>query len=160
MPARDDLHLVLYELAMSIGDSLDLRQMLRNALSTYLRKLNCSAVGVITHTADDNDGHRLELLQTIPRSFGVSEIFATIAKGFPDPNDEAGWLAFRRTLPIQGRALDAFYHVMPLADWGLLLLVSKNAFLDLRIIKSLAPVNSKLAHCQRKLPAPPGIACQ
>jgi len=32
---------LFYEIAMSIGSSIDLKKMLKTSLSTYLRKLNC-----------------------------------------------------------------------------------------------------------------------
>lgn len=34
---------IFYEIAMSIGNSLDLDDMLKEGLSAYLKKLNCSA---------------------------------------------------------------------------------------------------------------------
>ena len=37
---------ILFEMAMAIGDSLELRPMLRKSLSTILKKLNCSAGGI------------------------------------------------------------------------------------------------------------------
>ncbi len=59
---------ILYEIAMSIGTSLDLRQMLRKSLSTLLKKLNCSAGGVYFLKKDNEQNLHLEKIHTIPRT--------------------------------------------------------------------------------------------
>jgi hypothetical protein len=54
------LHL-LYEIAMSIGTTLELAPMLQNALATMLKELECSAGGVHLIKRDANeDLHLIE----------------------------------------------------------------------------------------------------
>ena len=38
---------IYYEMAMSLGNSLDLKKMLKEGLLAYLEKLNCSAGSVL-----------------------------------------------------------------------------------------------------------------
>ena len=88
MISAEQLHLVLYEIALSIGNSLELRPMLQQAISSYLRKLNCSAGGVL-EWRQDASGHRsLEPVYTIPRSFPRSEAYASILGVLPDLSDD------------------------------------------------------------------------
>jgi PAS domain S-box-containing protein len=145
MNGREHLHLLLYEIALSIGNSLDLRGMLRQTLSTILKKLNCSAVGVLAPRDDTNLAGAIEPLHTIPRSFAKSDTYAHILDQIPTPLDGAQWTGFRQTLPLQGRSGDNCYHLMALGGWGLIFLVSRREALDLEIIRALSPINTKLA---------------
>ncbi|MEE8373295.1 MAG: hypothetical protein V3R87_06255, partial [Dehalococcoidia bacterium] len=58
---------IFYEIAMSIGASLDLREMLKSSLSTFLRKLNCSAGGIFISREGSDGGAVFEQLYSIPR---------------------------------------------------------------------------------------------
>ena len=57
--------LVLYEIAMSIGSSLDLRPMLKNSLALLLKKLTCSAGGVLFFRPGPISSLALNVLQEI-----------------------------------------------------------------------------------------------
>ena len=67
----------LYEIAMSIGNSLDIEVMLKEGLSTYLRKLNCLAGAVLKRVDDDAGNSSFQLVYAIPkrmkRNAAVSE---------------------------------------------------------------------------------------
>ena len=52
-----------YELAMSIGTSLDLKRMLRHSLTAMLKKMNCPAGGV--HFAKVSEEGRAEFEEII-----------------------------------------------------------------------------------------------
>ncbi len=63
---------IIYEIAMSIGRSLDLEQMLKQSLSVFIDKLNCSAGGIFLYV---KPGHLQPKLRTflLPRIFAGSE---------------------------------------------------------------------------------------
>ena len=49
------IHLqVFYEIAMALGNSLDLNKMLKSSLTAYLKKLSCSS-GIIYQTFRHSD---------------------------------------------------------------------------------------------------------
>ena len=61
MISKSELIQIHYELAMSIGTSLDLRTMLKNCLKSLLRKMNCPVGGVHFFKDDETE----ELLEKI-----------------------------------------------------------------------------------------------
>jgi len=63
---------VLYEISMGIGTSLNLKRMLKTAMSTMVRKLNC--VGAVVYQAESY-GNRVSYLSalSIPRNITESE---------------------------------------------------------------------------------------
>ncbi len=141
----EQLHLVLYEIALSIGNSLELRPMLQQAVSAYLRKLNCSAGGVLELCAGPDGRRTLSPVYTIPRSFSRSEAYTAVRAVLPDPADEQAWTRFIADLPLRGTVQDGAYHLMGLGDFGLVFLVSMHEELDALIIRSLNRLNNKLA---------------
>ncbi len=149
MLSAEQLHLVLYEIALSIGNSLDLRPMLQQALSTYLRKINCSA-GVVLELGRGESGRNvLEPVHTIPRSFGQSEAYAAILEHLPTYVDDQQLKQLLAGLPARFSLPDGICHIMELSGFGLMVVVSRHDELDERILKSLRRLNEKLgAACQ------------
>jgi PAS domain S-box-containing protein len=145
MLSATDLHLVLYEIALAIGNSLELRPMLQQALSTYLRKLNCSAGGVLEVRPDATGRPHLAPVCTIPRSFARGEALAAILATVPSPADEAAFARFRQALPVQRGLPAGQYHLMAVGDFGLLVLTSMHQELDALTLRSLTRLNNKLA---------------
>ncbi len=143
----EHIQLLFNEIAMSIGNSLDLRKMLKESLSTYLRKLNCSAGGVFMLKTDALGNYHYEPVITTPRSFPSSKIYQVISKHFPN-HDGAGSrpLDFQKNLPLHGSVEGhTYFHILELPEFGYIILIKNNDDLDSFIIKSLKPLNIKLA---------------
>ncbi|MBN1514320.1 MAG: response regulator [Phycisphaerae bacterium] len=145
MLSAEQLQLVLYEISLSIGSSFELQPMLRQALSTYLRTLNCSAGGVFEWCEDAQDRRSLQAACIIPRSFPRNPAYGTILRLLPSPADDAERTRFMQSLPLVSALPDGYCHVMPLGDFGLIFLVTMHHELNTLIIKSLARLNNKLA---------------
>jgi PAS domain S-box-containing protein len=144
--AAEYIQLIFNEIAMSIGNSLDLRKMLKESLSTYLRKLNCSAGGVFMLKTDALGQGQYESVITTPRSFYSSKTFQAISKHFPNLGADSRPSDFRDILPLHGRVEDhTYFHVLELPEFGYIILIKNNDDLDPFIIKSLTPLNVKLA---------------
>ncbi|MHC4552824.1 MAG: ATP-binding protein [Planctomycetota bacterium] len=138
-------HLLFYEIAMAIGGSLDLRRMLKESVSTYLKKLNCSAGGVFMLT-EDNGQYRYEPVFSIPRAFESHPVYQSVNAHIPDCLDVESLADFRKTLPLSDDVDGtSFYHLMELKDFGLLYISRRSEDLDPYIVKSLMPLNNKLA---------------
>lgn len=136
---------VLYEIAMSIGTSLDLHEMLKTSLKVYLRKLNCTS-GIVLKRVKTPDRIEFRPEFAIPRNAlnqkACQPAMDQISNGFTQEDFDL----FLNRLPITGNAekkLD--YYIMNLVDFGLLILVKKQPSFELFFLKSLRQVNQKLA---------------
>ena len=153
--SREQLQLLFYEIAMSIGNSLDEQKMLKQCLSTYLRKLNCGASGIMVLEKDNKGKHNYTPLYALPRIFNKTGVFHHICETIPQDMDDAELAAYQKQLPIQGIFGESdFYHIMELPGFGLIYLTKSQNDLDPYILKSLAPLNEKLANaclaCRQK----------
>lgn len=138
-----DLTQIQYELSMSIGASLDMDRMLKDALSTFLRRLGGNAIGVHFRPAWDT---RYSLQPfTIPRSAARFPLYTEAAAHLPTDRD--GWQRLARTLPLNGGTAETgFFHILYLPGVGALLLTRRNAPLDAVIVASLQPLLARLAN--------------
>jgi signal transduction histidine kinase/CheY-like chemotaxis protein len=145
MPASAQLEMqILFEIAMSIGNSLDLQETTKAGLRTYLRKLNCP-LGVVFKS---RDGGVLEEIVGLPRRAGehaAIEQAKTFLKGNVGSLDKVNRL--------QTTSGDWVY-TMPLSDFGILVLNRSNRPLDEGMVASLGAVNNKFGEacwaCERQ----------
>jgi PAS domain S-box-containing protein len=136
---------IFYEIAMSIGNSLDLGNMLKEGLSAYLRKLNCSAGIVFEMRKEAGGALHFARIFSIPRNLSLSTCQAAM-ECIPHDLSPASLSGFLQTLPISGQGdKGRFFHLMDLPGFGLLLLVRSGIDLSPVTIGSLGPLNRKLA---------------
>jgi len=141
---------ILYEIAMSIGGGLDLQRMLKDALSTMLKKLNCAAGGVYFLKKGAGENLSLERVYTTPRHADRNKTYQIALQNLPVLTDIDQWTNFSQSLPISGQSQAGnFFYLLKLPDIGLLILIKNGQALDSFIVKSLKPLLSKLADaCQ------------
>ncbi len=137
---------ISYEIAMSIGASLDLTQMLRESLRTFLKKLNCVA-GSVLQLVEDGDGrYRFRQSYAIPRRPERNETYRAALGLIPDSPDADQLRQFQARLPIVAQAENGnYFHIFDLPDFGLLLLIKNRRPLDPDLALSLKPLERKLA---------------
>ncbi|MEM6299569.1 MAG: hypothetical protein AAF740_12850 [Bacteroidota bacterium] len=134
---------VNYEIAMSIGASLELNSMLKESLTTYLQKLNGRAIAIF-------EGETEETLYTIPRKRVLkrSPTFAAALEKRPSGEE---------TEIISGfvEEEDSYFYWFPLAEVGQLLLIRAGKPLEFGVQQSLRPINQKLTNaikaCQESM---------
>ncbi len=136
---------LLYEIALSIGSSLDLRTMLRGCLSTILKKLNCSA-GTIYQIKESRDQTSCEPLYAIPRDLQKNIAHQVAKEHICQPFMHVEWKIIEQELPIVGQSQDSFYHIMNLPGFGLMILVKNGSQLCKSTTNSLRPLNQKIAN--------------
>lgn len=138
---------IQYELAISIGVSLELDTMLKSALGTFLRKLNCSSGSVFLV---ENKTTEVKLAYAIPHNVALNRSCQVIREMLDAQNSGEGEYSFLTELPIcDGSRSDGFYHILELPGVGLLVLVNNSQLLDPIITKLVAPLLQKLASaCQ------------
>lgn len=136
---------VYYEIAMSIGKSLDLSEMLKTAMLTYLRKLNCVAALVYHINPLKNKLYNANLVFSIPYTLNIRESYVEIDKVVSSCLNEEEYNALNNSLPLTGKInVNQFYHLLPLKSFGYLLLIKSNKKLLSTVILTLQEINNKL----------------
>ncbi len=132
---------------MAIGTSLDMETMLRPALSTFLRKLNCSAGGIFIQR---NGVYSTEPEYTIPRNQRGNTDCAAIVQSLVRQGNDPDCPPPLDRLPIQGGDSTSGYHyVHELPGVGFIALVKQSEPLHERVVQILPPLLQKLsAACQ------------
>ncbi|MFB6175599.1 MAG: GAF domain-containing protein [Halobaculum sp.] len=130
---------VLYEISLSIGRGDGLHTTARNALSAYLRKLDCSAGGVFQREADGYD--RVAAVPTRPT---VNDGYraATDRLTRVDPENAS----FPISVTVEG---DTHAHLLDLPGFGVLVLVKNGDDVPADTLSALGALNEKLADACR-----------
>ncbi len=137
---------VFYEIAMSIGNSLEMKKMLRRSFQVYMRKLGCCSGAVLQAHRDAHGALRLETVFSIPRHSGGLPIYQPALDHIPEAPEDSRLESLMSRLPRVGKVDSTnHYHFMNLPDFGILYLVKSNKPLNSKILKSLPPLNAKLA---------------
>ena len=144
MTDRQILLQVMYETAMAIGNSLDMKTMLHESMTVYLRKFNLSAGAVLENKRLEGRVH-LEPIFSIPRTIHNNDAFQGALSAIPTQLSAERHGEFIGRLPISGICDSMQYHIMELPDFGLLVLLKSGEPLDEYLLKSMSRLNRKLA---------------
>ncbi len=137
---------VFYEIAMSIGSGDDLSKMLKTSLSTYLRKLNCSAGSVLKFPWEMiRDGNPEEIF-SIPRNINRNTGYATAMKQFfSEGKKEKSQPVFVTSDCLTFSQSGSHFYLMKLPNVGGLLLIKNGEKFSSDILIYLQSINTKLA---------------
>jgi PAS domain S-box-containing protein len=137
---------VYYEIAMSIGKSLDLSDMLKSAILAYLRKLNCVAGLVYRTKPSQNNSFVVEPIFTIPYKLNVEKSYPKLEKYLPPLLSEEEYNSLIEDLPLNKTInQNQFFHIFALSNFGLLVLIKSDKNFDNEIIHVLKDINDKLS---------------
>lgn len=136
---------LMYEVAMSIGTSLDLQKMLKNFLTRVLKKLNCSVGGVFQIQQLADDKLAFTPVCTIPRKSDTNPSYQKALGTFNELKSLRNWQEFRDQLPLKGTLNSGEYHILEIHDFGVLMLIKNGSPIDLPILKSLNVICNKLS---------------
>lgn len=141
-----DLIQLYYEIAMSIGLTLDMNKMLKVALTSYIKNLHCTASAVLYLKKRSNDSFVFRKIYITPRKIQESSVYLRTIKLLSASFSENQLSTFKKKLPLIGGGNESdFFHLLDLPGFGLLLLIRPNGELSTQIIKSISPLNAKLA---------------
>jgi len=141
---------IFYEISMSLGLTLDLRKMVKTALSAYLKKLNCGAGSVLQFSAIPGEKISLNKVYSIPRNFDKVENYEKMIKTIlPQdyPVDQAKLLQIfpKKYQSESGKNII----IMSLHGFGLLVLAKGGDSFDDYILNSVRQLNLKFAQACR-----------
>jgi PAS domain S-box-containing protein len=137
---------IFYEIAMSIGKSLQIKPMLHDALIVYLRKLNLSGCAVIRMQRFQSHmliRHLQYTFPTIPeRNTNLMKAIDTIPRIMR--REVCDRFLHKTPLIVRGEDGHTSY-IMELPDFGFVILVKGSGELNEYVVNSLKPINEKLA---------------
>jgi PAS domain S-box-containing protein len=137
---------ILYEIAISIGTSLDMKKMLRGCIPVLLRKLNCSAGGVLKLNKNAGGNFIFKQIYSVPRNAMNILAYREALSKIPDSLKNDQRKNFFEGLPLIGKTENSDnYYLLELPDFGLLVLVKSGDPLPYPLVMSLKPILLKLA---------------
>lgn len=136
---------ILYEIAMAVGNGLDLNEMLRDSLMTIIKKLNCSAGGIFFLVEKETEKYYFENVLTIPKRVDRNPGFKAAFDVIPQKTNGDGKDNFLNSLPISQNFSKGNFYIFNLPDVGLMVLVKNGQELYHSIVKSLGPILIKLS---------------
>ncbi len=144
-PSKSELIQIYYEMAMAINDASELPQMLKQSLTTMVRKLNCCAGGIHLLDIEPDSLPGFYPAATIPRTSARIASYAEALAQLPQPPTRDSLDQFSERLPLSGSCLngDRFYF-FDLLPHGFLLLLKCETSLDPLIVKELLPIAARL----------------
>ncbi|MBK1880260.1 sensor histidine kinase [Pelagicoccus mobilis] len=147
MPLKAEEIQIFYEISMSIGSELDCRSMLKEALGKYLRKLNLSASCLLRKVATGEGKFAFEPYYRLPKMSVLNRASQMVEARIDSEYDQAGIASLQAELPftVESSAGEKAYF-FDLPDFGILVLVKSEGSLRQSTVRSLAPLNRKLAH--------------
>ena len=136
---------VFYNVSLEVGRSLNLREMLRFALTSYLKELDCVAGIVYRIHPAKKTGSYTDMIFAIPSNLEVSSKYQEIGKLVPDFFPIADLISFREKLPVHGHCNgQQVFHILSLGIFGFLVLIKNGDYLDDKVIGILKDINLKL----------------
>lgn len=132
---KNPLLWALYEISMSIGNTLDLKEMLNECISVMLSRLNCSSAAIY-----QKHGSKSELLYAKPKVLIKNENYVSVVQKLEEKfyNDDRGVLT--------DKFGDTHYYLFELENFGYFVLTKSDNPLDDIILKSLIKINLKLVY--------------
>ena len=141
-----ELNQLFYEIAMSIGLTLDMNKMLKVGMTSYLKNLHCSAGAIFHIRKKKRNFYFFKKIYTSPRTIQNDPLFKTAMELLSPVYDENSINKFRTGLPLTGgNEGSGYYHILDLPGFGLIFLLKPQSELDPQIIKAINPLNAKLA---------------
>lgn len=138
MNSRQERVQVLYEISLAIGRGDSLTETAREALSAYLRKLNCSAGAILTHRTGPDDTKDYEQVATIPSQPRVTTGYRRAIE----------WIQGREDPPLPEVLTvdeDTSVYLLSLPGFGVLVLITSGAVIEEGTVGALGALNQKLA---------------
>ena len=126
---------VLQEIAMSIGTSLNLEQMLKSTLPVFMRRLGCTLASVVTRRGEEDPIQLMTLPRNTRHELQLEFLYRLLSQ-----YDQRG----PETQSIFHTALDKFHcYLWPLPEIGFLLL-ARSTPLPLDLVQEIGPLAGKL----------------
>lgn len=138
---------ILYEISLALGTSLNLQKMLREAVSTILRTLNCRGAQVLQVVRREEDPELIDWkpVCTLPRPFGQDASCIDFLNGAGLPATLGEWKNRGSAPPLQEEREGSVYLLFSLPEFGAFAFGLRGAPLGASLLQSLQVLMNKLA---------------
>jgi len=141
-----DLIQLYYEIAMSIGLTLDMNKMLKVALTSYMKNLHCTGSAILHLKERASDKFVFRKIYVTPKNIQENGVYLKIVNVLSPSFNKIQLNTFKKKLPLIGGGKEKdCYHLLDLPGFGMLLLIRPDGELSSQIVKSISPLNAKLA---------------
>ncbi len=138
---------ILLEIALKVGNSLDLNEMLLDCITTMMRLLNCSGAQVIRSVSQNpNRTLQWEPILSIPRPILHNKEIKTFLEGVNLPKQTYQLNDWLKSLPISKKNGTKTRYLFNLQGFGVLLLEKNGDPFESSFILSLQPILNKLSN--------------
>lgn len=140
---------VVLQIALQIGETLDLDTLLRSSVTTVLRFLNSTGAQVLQATlSEDNDSLHWQPVLTMPRPWEYDERHQAFITSQSLPTTQAQWAEWAQRLPVVVNDANKTRLLFALGQFGVLALEKerKGGPLQASLLRSLQPMLNKLGH--------------
>lgn len=129
-------------IALSIGNSLDINEMLKESLSAYMDSFGCKA-SLIYRTKGNSKLTSEDLFFSLPYTANIQDMYADLEAHIIAVTDNN---SLHRNMPCKGLLNGSIYYYMyPLKDFGYLVLIASEDSIPEKKSTLLLDVNAKLA---------------
>lgn len=130
---KNSLHFILYEIAMSIGNTFNVNKMLNESTMMILSRLNCESISMHKY---DNKVAKLYYMN--PKAWMKNKEYLKISKEI-----EESFIKSSQDYLVQ-KLDNKYYYIFELKSFGYYILTKKTSPLEDEIIASLISINIKL----------------
>ncbi|MCW8821428.1 MAG: PAS domain-containing protein, partial [Sulfurovum sp.] len=132
---KNPLLFALYEISMSLGNTLDLKKMLNESITMMLSRLNCSSASIY-----QKNGSSYEMLYAKPKVLIKNEVHVSIIQELEEKfsNNDHHILV--------EKVGDKYYYFFELKNFGYFVLTKSGNPLDTLTVNSLTNINLKLVN--------------
>ena len=136
---------VYYEIAMSIGKSMDLDKMLRESLSVFLDELDCIAGGVFLYVRPGQLQPKLRSF-LIPRIYSGTKEYSWISETIDNLIKQRITSEDSKLIsPIKYKLESTYILIMEMPETGFIFFCNENREFDTELVDTLQELNSRLA---------------
>ncbi len=134
---KNPLLLALYEISMSIGNTLELNEMLNESVRMILSRLNCSSAAIY-----QKRDSKSELLYAKPKVLIKNEAYVSVVQAL----EEKFYNSNSPGPVLIEKFDDRYYYLFELKNCGYLVLTKSDDSLDDFVLNSLQQINLKLVN--------------
>ncbi len=146
MPEKPYDYKLLYELTLETGNGLNLYEMMRSSVTSYLKALDCHTGIIFMTQTEELDEFSSEMIFSKPYVLVTKSEYEKLKSLIPEKFTSISLEEFRNQMPMLGITEGGnHYHIIDLPEFGFLVLLKNSGFLGKDLLESLRPVNNKLA---------------
>ncbi len=133
-----EINTAIFEISLNIGTSLDLNKVLKEAMTSYLRQLDCTGIAVLN---DD-----FSILSNRPKVLKNDADLSYVIKYTEENLNDIQKDCFAQKNPYYLELNDRHFYIYSLESFGYLIFIKNQEPFSLEIVKALSQINEKFGN--------------